>query len=273
MSNLRTERLIEFRFFTNVYLVLNESSLNSYKPFMRGSSFRLFSLVDGEPSPVGIDKKTTLTRQIESQLGLKLNANRSSNDIVLLKRTGQPEILTLRLPRAKHKREALPKGALRPELAHILLLVAAIKPKDVLLDPFAGYGSVPLEAVRGFGLKQVTAIDKDAKLLGRLARTGIRLVEGDAANLDAIPDSSIDKIVTDPPWGIYTSLEDLSNLYEQSLKAIDRVLKSRGVAVILSGNEQLDQIIKDNSNFELLKSYKILVSGKKAHIIKLQKTT
>lgn len=271
-STFRAERLIEFRFFTNVYLVLDQARLSSYKPFIYLSGYRLLSSVNGEPQTLDNNKKDALTLLIESQLHLERNAKRSV-DIVLIKRTGQDEMLTLRLARAKHKREELPKGALRPELAHILLLVARIKSKETLLDPFAGFGSIPLEALRGFGVKNVIAVEKDADLAKQLIGKGFQAIQGDATALDMIPDASIDRVVTDPPWGLFDATDDLGNTYMQSLVSIKRVLKPKGVAVILSGSELLDEVIRSDRDFSRLNVTNILVSGKKASIVKLQKTS
>ncbi len=270
-SSLTIERLIEFRFFANIYLVLDKSRLDEYKTLVRGSSYRLLSSVDGEPSPISSDKMTALKTLIEEKLGLKPNAQKLSTDFVLLKRTGQEEVLTLKLPRIKHKREQIPIGALRPELTHLLLLISGIKAKDSLLDPFAGYGSIPLEAIRGFGVKDILAVEKDSELFRRLTRVGIKAIVDDATQLASVLDGSIDRVVTDPPWGIYDASIDLKKTYHQSLGAISRVLKPGGIAVILSGSKLLDEVACNSRDLELLKMYQILVSGKQANIIKLRK--
>jgi len=171
-ATLTLERLIEFRFFTNIFMILKDSKLSSCRSYLKGGSFRLIALVNGEPTSIADSKRNVLSGSISKELNLKANAAKYSNDFVLVKRGNNSELLTLRLPRAKHKREKLPRGALRPELAHILLLVAGIKAKDTLLDPFAGYGSILYEARRGFGLKHTIVIEKDAELVRQLEGKG-----------------------------------------------------------------------------------------------------
>jgi len=273
-STLTLERLIELRFFTNIFMILKDGKLLSYKPYLKGSSFRLIALVNGKPTSIADSERNVLSGSITKELHLKANAARYSNDFVLVKRDNNSELLTLRLPRAKHKREKLPQGALRPELAHILLLVSGIKAKDTLLDPFAGYGSILYEASRGFGLKHTIAIEKDAELVKQLEGKGFEVRQGDAASIKDVASGSVDKIVTDPPWGIYgdTKSQELRGIYAQALNEIKRVLKQKGIAVFLSGSRILDETILSSPDFELLKSYPVLVSGKKATIYKLQKT-
>jgi len=269
-SSLRKEKLIELRFFTNVFLILDETKLASFRQLIQNPGYRLMAITKGEPTQIEEHKRARLIALIEAELKLQPNL-KNPVDIVLIKRAGEEEVLTLRLPRAKHKREELPAGSLRPELAHIMLLLAGVKSKDTILDPFAGYGSIPVEAVRGFGLKHVLAVEHDATLAQALIGKGFQVTQDDASKLSTIPDESVDRVVTDPPWGIFDSTEDQPDLYQQSLVAIKRVLRHRGVAVILSGSGVLDQVINDTNDLSRLKVLNVLVSGKKANLIKVQR--
>ncbi len=268
-STLSKERLIELRFFTNVFLILEEVKLASYRQLINNPGYRLMAITKGEPTQIEEHKRARLVSLIEDELKLRPNL-KNPVDIVLIKRTGETEVLTLRLPRVKHKREELPAGSLRPELAHIMLLVAGVKPKETLLDPFAGHGSILLEAVRGFGLKNVIAVEQNADLAQALVGKGFQVTQDDARMLATIHDESVDRVVTDPPWGLYDDTLDVS-VYEQSLAAISRVLRPRGVAAILSGSQELDQAIDGYPDFTRLKVIDVLVSGKKARLFKLQK--
>lgn len=269
-SKLAIEKLIEFRFFTNIFLVLDVSNLYLSKRFIKMPGYRLMAIDQGKPTKVDPSKKKRLSRTIEDSLGLKLNLKKSV-DIVLLKRSGSSETATLRLPRNKFKREPVPAGALRPELAHILLLLSGVRAKDTLLDPFAGHGSIAREAARGFGLKDVITVEKDEYLASTLRDLDIEVVQGDASTLNGISNESVDRIVTDPPWGVYESPEDLADLYQQALNSFIRVLRPMGIAVVLSGSNLLNKAIKDSKKFKKIKEVKVLVSGKKAKIFKLQK--
>ena len=270
-SDYPVEKLIELRFFTNIYLAIKD--IANPKSMLKGKYFRLMMLKDGEPTQITPPDRASLETRIKQDFGLIPNTHLSKNDFYLIERTSGQKLLTLRLSRAKFKREELSSGELRPELAHILLLAAGVRAKDTVLDMFAGYGSIPFEAVRGFGCKQVIAVDNQ-KLPNRHENPSIKWYKADACNLDFQVDNSVDRIVTDPPWGDYekSNATELKELYEQFIREVHRVLKQGGVAVILSGSTLLDNIIRHNRSFKVLKVYPILVSGKKAKVFKLQKT-
>jgi 16S rRNA G966 N2-methylase RsmD len=272
-TSFTPEKLIEIRFFTNVYMILNPDKLTDCKPLLKGRGFSLTESISGQPSMMDTSERNGLIRIVTKQLGLKPYFPEQSNHFILMRRGSADKTLTFKLSRAKHKREELPAGALRPELANILLLVSGVKAKNNLLDPFGGHGSILLEAMRGFGVKASLAIEKDSNLVTYLESRGVDVIEGNAKDLSGYDPESIDKVVTDPPWGIYKDANELelANLYSKFLSEVHRVLKPEGVLVILSGSSILDDIISDLQDFKLLKSYKILVSGKKATIFKLQK--
>jgi len=260
-SNLRHERLIELRFFTNVFLIF-EGKLGKYKKAIKGNAYRLGALTEGMPSEIPAERRRSIQTVIQKEFSLHPQSHGATNDFFLLSRGGQ-EMLSLRLSRAKHKRQELPKGALRPEVAHILLLAAGIRAKDTLLDPFAGSGSIATEAQRGFGVRTVLAFDAEPQ------QPFIKA--GDATNLDAVNTGTVDRIVTDPPWGQYQGYGSLANVYAQFLAEAKRVLKPRGIMVILVGDIPEKGVFLQADGFELLKQHSVLISGKKAAVIKLQK--
>lgn len=228
------------------------------------------SIKDGEPKALDDSERTKIIEEISAKLGLMANTHLSLNDFYLIKRAKGAMFLGLRLSRAKFKREKIPAGELRPELVHILCLAGGVKAKDTILDMFAGYGSIPLEVVRGFGCKQVIAVDNQI-LPKRHEDTLIKWYKSDARILDFIDGGSIARIITDPPWGVYDNKteQDLTLLYADFSKEMKRVLKPCGIAVVLTGWPQSELILKEHLN--LIAKWPILVAGKKATIFKMQK--
>lgn len=267
---LPIEKLIELRYFTNVYLVVDENpSLPSGA--IKGKHFRLMRLKDGSPQPMDPAERTKLQARIQRDFDLVPHARFSKTDFYVIERSSGKKLFTLRLSRAKFKRETISGGELRPELAHILCLAAGVKAKHMVVDMFAGYGAIPLEAVRGFGCKHVVAVDKQ-KFAHRHEHPPITWHEQDSQKLDFIPDASVDRVVTDPPWGAYDSkVVDLPALYDELVKEVLRILKPDGVAVVLTGFAGAEQRFGQATGLKLIGTWPILVSGKKATIYKLQK--
>jgi tRNA (guanine6-N2)-methyltransferase len=265
-SSLTIEKLIELRYFTNVYLVIDDQSTTSA---IKGSYYRLMLLKGGEPQQMDAAQRAKLEARIQQDYQLEPNTHLSKNDFYLIERSSGKKLFTLKLSRSK--REKLAAGELRPELAHILCLAAGVKAKRTVVDMFAGYGSLPFEAVRGFGCKQVIAVDNQ-KLPKRHEHKLIKWYENDARKLDFLADDSVDRVVTDPPWGIYDAgLDDLPSLYSDFMNELVRILKPDGVAVILSGYDKAAAYLEKNEKLRLIGRWNVLVSGKKATIYKLQK--
>jgi len=83
---------------------------------------------------------------------------------------------------------------------------------------------------------------------------------------------SIDKIITDPPWGISVGTDlNLLDFYSKMLTEFRRVVKTNGRLIILMGNKEIfEKVLKSYfSDFKLEEKYDILVSGKKASVYKL----
>jgi tRNA G10 N-methylase Trm11 len=93
----------------------------------------------------------------------------------------------------------------------------------------------------------------------------------DALNMKFLSDSQIDKIVTDPPWGIYDNIENLDIFYSKMLIEFHRVVRDKGIIVLLVSNRDIftNVLEKHKSFFDIDKKYTTLVSGQKAIVYKL----
>ena len=188
-----------------------------------------------------------------------------------------------RLTRQTAYKKTLEKGALRPELAHVLNFISEPDADDIFLDPFCGYGSIPIERATSFPYNMIFAADKNQELV-KLIRQKLKgsrikgtfiVKEQDALDMQAFEDGFIHKIVTDPPWGLFADLGmDAQQFYARTLQECYRVLRVGGLLVVLVARKnELDRAIEAyKGRAQLLNKYDVLVSGKKATIYKLQKT-
>lgn len=167
----------------------------------------------------------------------------------------------------------LNKGELRPEIAYFLCCFADVQPSDIILEPFCGYGSIPVQLVKKFRFQKlyISDIEEERLELTKARKQIVQAPEGlidcrtaDALLLNHINDNSIRLIISDPPWGFFEDIGDIKDFYNKMFKSFSRVLSPDGRMVILSARkEELEQTACANG-FKIKNSLHTLVNGKKA---------
>lgn len=164
----------------------------------------------------------------------------------------------------------LNKGELRPEIAYLICSFADIRPEDTILEPFCGYGSIPVQLAKKFHFEKLYVSDIDEERASQtasrkqLSAPNIECCSADAMELDHIKDKSISLVITDPPWGYYEELPDIEGFYKDMFKSFDRVLADGGRMVILSARkDELEKTVAQ-AGFKIKNSLHTLVNGKKA---------
>lgn len=171
----------------------------------------------------------------------------------------------------------LNKGELRPEIAYLIAAFADIKPEDFILEPFCGYGSIPVQLAKKFRFSKLYASDIDdekIKLLGQKKQLKdnplVDLRKADVFSLSHIEDKSVNLVITDPPWGFYEDIGDVRLFYKKMFESFKRVLKDDGKMIILSARkEELEDVISE-LNLVQEDYLHTLVNGKKAGLYKLR---
>lgn len=170
----------------------------------------------------------------------------------------------------------LNKGELRPEIAYLIACFAEIKKNDVVLEPFCGYGSIPVQIAKKFQCARLFASDIDSEKIKMVSQkkqikdnplVDIRVC--DAMVLDYIEDDSIDTVITDPPWGFFEDIGDVSDFYRRMFNSINRVLKTDGSVTILTARKEEFEKVVEEVPFTVVESLHTLVNGKKAGLYKL----
>lgn len=166
----------------------------------------------------------------------------------------------------------LNKGELRPEFSFLMCCCADINKEDVLCDPFCGFGSIPKQIAKRFLAKRIYASDLDADKISKLRRSelsknrNVLLNVADALNLDHIGDGEIDAVITDPPWGFFEEIEDISAFYDSMLVELRRIIKKGGKLVLLSARKEEFLKCCKQKQIHIEKQINTLVNGKKAAV-------
>jgi tRNA (guanine6-N2)-methyltransferase len=238
------------------------------------STFRIITSEENKLVPLNKNLLSRAEMLIEKKLKLSVNRSLPDLEIWFLTRKEGYGFFGLRITKKPNYEKLLHKGELRPELAHMLCIIADLKYSDILLDPFAGYGAIPIECARSFGVNKIFAGENDEKVYSilreKILKMNLNIVAGrwDALHLHFLAENSIDKIVTDPPWGLYgNSKADIKKLYSKMLHEFARVLKPAGTMVVLTSQKELfEELVFQSKGYKLREKYNILVSGKKAGI-------
>jgi predicted RNA methylase len=282
-SSLSIEQLSELRFFNNVYELVvdlnkqntpDEAALalqNADLTAIPRASFKVSAQFAGKP--IGLEGLNDLQNLIVRKTGSWPDSFKPVTQLLLVVRADGRALFGKVLPKAGFKLRPLSSGELRFDLAHILGLVASLSRTHVVLDAFAGNGAIARECLQGFHCEKVIAFERDAKLIAQLKSIPqLTVIRGDARRLNDVQDGSIDRVITDPPWGKYGRYDsgELDDLYKNALLQMHRVLRKKGCAVVLTAYEAFPEFAAE-AGFVLEKQHDILVSGKKASIFKLRK--
>ncbi len=227
-------------------------------------TFRIVASRENQSTPVD----PRLMGHLEKIIGkaYKLSPNRSDPDLQFwfLTRSEGSGFFGARLTQHPDFGKVLAKGELRPEIADILCLLSQPQKTDVFLDPFAGSNAIA-RARANYPFTKIIAGDTNPK--------NQHIQKLDATKLDQFSNGSIDKIVTDPPWGFFGQKIDISDLYTQTLDSFHRVLKKDGRVVMLVGSRDFfEKLLQEfRHKFVLKQKLYVLISGKKAGIYHLHK--
>ena len=213
-------------------------------------TFRL--MVSDAGRLVAIDRKTrsAIISSLSSATGLRYASGRADCEFWVLRRRSGLGFFCLRIGSRDRTEKDLQQGELQPELAHLLCALSEPQPTDVFMDPFAGTGALPLARARS-PYSMIFAFDSDEERVARLKadlkaavpakvrkRSPIIIRREDARALASINEGFIDKIVTDPPWGVFDNQKSYSSaFYAAAAREFIRVTKPDGLVVLLLGDE------------------------------------
>jgi len=211
-------------------------------------------------------------------LNLKINRANPDMEVWIITRSEGFTFVGIRVTKHASYEKTLHKGELHPQIVNIMCRLPDIQPTDAVYDPFAGYGAIPLECAKYFRTAKIFAGEKDKHiyllLKDKLSKTKVVVGKWDGLNNSSLTNESIDKIITDPPWGQFREISEIDNFYFLMLKEFERLLKPDGSIVLLTSQKDLLKSQLEKTNRLILSNeYSILLSGKKSGIFIVKKIT
>jgi 16S rRNA G966 N2-methylase RsmD len=247
-------------------------------------SFRVVMSFENRPVAVNEKLKVEAERYIARASGLAVNRSRPDAEFWFLYRNEGFSVFMKRLTLRPSWGKSLHTGELPPPLAWILCRLGQLRHGDTVLDPFCGYGSIPLAALKHFHITKFFACDSDKKAASFTAarlkdrtETSFMLHHADFRSLvSLLPEKSVDVIITDPPWGLYQAKNSgetpvsVGPLYCGMFHVFDALLAENGRLVILSA-KRAELLSAAQGRFLVEKELPILLSGQKTGIFLLRK--
>lgn len=171
----------------------------------------------------------------------------------------------------------LNKGELRPEIAYLICCFSDIQNDDVILEPFCGYGSIPVQLAKKFRFQKLITSDIDDEKITMVKEKKqikdnplVDICTKDAFILDQVEDNSVSLVITDPPWGFFEDIGDINVFYRKMFESLRRKLKSDGRMVILCARKEEMEKTAAEMNIQILDSLHTLVNGKKTSLYKMK---
>jgi hypothetical protein len=242
------------------------------------TTFRIMATQENQFVAMDNSLRNRLEHIFQQIRSLRLNRSLPNVEFLFMARREGYGLLGLRFTHHTSYEKTLEKGELYPELAHILCLISEPNAQDVFLDPFCGSGSIPVARAIGFPYKNIFAGDIEVKMVERtrLKAKGVKrrvnVGRWNTLHLSNFAQHAVNKIVTDPPWGLHSGKElNLEKFYGEMLIEIYRILNSDGILVVLIAKKDLFEAVltQVSGKFKLLKRYDTLVSGQKAGVYKI----
>lgn len=159
-------------------------------------------------------------------------------------------------------RRAFVPAGINPSLAYVLCDLANLSDSDVVLDPFCGGSTIPITAMKYFGVKKAFASDISGKAidisLENWAASGTKkeryvLFRSNVSTLKLQP-RSISRVVTNMPFGIRVGTHEMNEkLYRNFAFMLNRLLTDDGVAIVLTQEKELiTKVMNDSFEMEVV---------------------
>lgn len=281
-----SQKVMALNYFNNSFELLFEGTNPNLQDFMREvidtevtfpvvhrQSFRVIFSNENQLSSAPTSLWMKLEKKISRATGQNVDRTNPNVEYWLLRRSDNHCFFGKRITKHADYATVLGKGELRPEIVSFMVYLSEPLKTDTVLDPCAGSGGI----VKGRLLTSIGNMiigDSDTQRVTELRKKfpKAQVKKIDVCQMSEIPSGSIDKVITDPPWGYFDSQKGSVELfYQKMFQEIKRVLRPAGIFVLLTAQKDLANQEIARVGLTISDSYDILVSGKKARLYKIIK--
>jgi tRNA G10 N-methylase Trm11 len=289
-SNFDIYKIKELLFFEQTFLLVryfkeeDKGFSNQIDWFDRHSSSVNFKLAKlGERTSYRIVGSSNIldNSRIQSEItsierSVRIDRGNADFDIRIVEKEDHG-FIGVRLTKPAEYADYLQKSSLRKEIAYYMLYLSEMKPSDVFLDPFCGGGIIPLLRSQSGSYKDIVASDvKTEGITGKLNQIrskikNFQIISSDINEIGSKIDNPVNKIVSDPPWGLIENYEDIEGFYKNMLDQFFNILEANGIIVLLTTQiESVKEYVSNNAGkFEVVEEVRGKISGRESHIIKM----
>lgn len=216
---------------------------------------------------VKVDRNVTQNaeKSIQDNSCLRLDRVNPTTEIWYIIRSEGMGFYCQLLFKRKVTEKNLNRGELRPEFSNLMCSCIILNKDMIICDPFCGYGAIPKQLITRFNVKKVYASDLDKEKVDLIKKSKwsgnkkIKVFHANAMNIKEIADSTVDAVITDPPWGYYEQIDDMKDFYKEMLKELNRIVKENGKIVILTAKKEEFESICIDLGISISEKYKVLM--------------
>jgi 23S rRNA G2445 N2-methylase RlmL len=244
-------------------------------------TYRLVTQMSGKQVYQRKHAREALAKGLEGHLPASWRpAEENASVEVWLTIEGQTAFCGLRLSTREmrhrtYKAEHIP-ASLRPTVAAAMVRLAGVGAGMTVIDPMCGAGTIPAELLEMLRSRRgesvlVLAGDRERNAVRAADLNLRRMPPGLLAHWDArrlpLRDASVDRIVSNPPFGKQLGVpEEIGPLYAAMVAEYDRVLRPGGRSVLLVSELGLLERAARQARWKSLRRVDVRVLGQRAAI-------
>jgi len=239
--------------------------------------FRVIARVAGEHEFRRVDMQRAVERGMLDRADHTWRLDESQADLEFWATLiGDEFILAVRLSdeRLRHREYKIAHrpGSLRPAVAAALAWLSDPRPDDIVLDPFCGAATIPIERAQFGPYRLLIASDRDPSALeAARANIGPRYKPIQIERWDAgaipLPDVSVTRIITNLPWGErFSSHAENRKLYPRWIAEFNRLIANDGRIVILTAEWRIMNQLIDRGEVAPMSIMRVTILGSPATV-------